>query len=460
MIRLIAAVVMLAALATPASADTPTGRTLYVTHGRSNSVAVSTILASGDLRPVGEPVPDQPQPRGIVFSPNGSTAYLLNTAADSIASFRVGVKGELTAFGSPAGTGDDPFGIAVSPDGKAVYTANLDVTVSAFVAQQDGSLVPNGLPLTVDSDLSTRGIAVSPDGRFVFVSTGDPGDTRRGKLITYAVQPDYKLKYRSATKIGPGAFGIGITPDGRFLFVACSGSDEILSFKIGSEGGLTAVGAASAPDFPVSAVVSGDGRFLFAASPAYETGAPKGVWLFEIDRYGGLRPVGSAPAPAGGRPVWPAPTPDGRHLYVSNEDLSEKLFGFRMTGVLTPLPGSPFDARGLFSMFQSTAVRPNHGPVAAFDAGSGTPTQFDATGSSDPDGRIARYDWDFGDGAHAKDAGPTPRHTYAAPGRYRVTLIVTDNEGCSTKLVFTGQSALCNGSPAAAAHREVVVGMA
>jgi len=34
---------------------------------------------------------------------------------------------------------------------------------------------------------------------------------------------------------------------------------------------------------------------------------------------------------------------------------------------------------------------------------------------------------------------------------------VTDNEGCSQKLVFTGQTAHCNGSPAAIASEEVTV---
>ena len=54
---------------------------------------------------------------------------------------------------------------------------------------------------------------------------------------------------------------------------------------------------------------------------------------------------------------------------------------------------------------------------------------FDGSSSSDPDGRIARYDWDFGDGTDAMDAGPMLDKIYEAAGKYIVTLTVTDNSG-------------------------------
>ncbi len=59
----------------------------------------------------------------------------------------------------------------------------------------------------------------------------------------------------------------------------------------------------------------------------------------------------------------------------------------------------------------------------------GVPITFDGSASDDPDGDIVRYDWDFGDGNTASDAGPTPTHTYAAAGSYTVTLTVTDDGG-------------------------------
>jgi hypothetical protein len=85
------------------------------------------------------------------------------------------------------------------------------------------------------------------------------------------------------------------------------------------------------------------------------------------------------------------------------------------------------------------------------------PIAFNAGASSDPDGSIARYDWSFGDQGQALNGGPTPHHAYRKPGRYRVTLTLTDNEGCSTALVFTGQTASCNGSAAASQTQTVKV---
>ncbi|UCG68597.1 MAG: PKD domain-containing protein [Thermoplasmata archaeon] len=52
---------------------------------------------------------------------------------------------------------------------------------------------------------------------------------------------------------------------------------------------------------------------------------------------------------------------------------------------------------------------------------------FDGSYSSDFEGYIVDYDWDFGDGTQGN--GETVAHTYSENGVYTVTLIVTDDEG-------------------------------
>lgn len=57
---------------------------------------------------------------------------------------------------------------------------------------------------------------------------------------------------------------------------------------------------------------------------------------------------------------------------------------------------------------------------------------FDGGSSSDPDGLVVGYSWNFGDSASGSANTSTlrnPVHTYAAAGTYTATLTVTDNQG-------------------------------
>jgi outer membrane protein assembly factor BamB len=58
---------------------------------------------------------------------------------------------------------------------------------------------------------------------------------------------------------------------------------------------------------------------------------------------------------------------------------------------------------------------------------------FDGSGSSDPDGFIAKYEWDFGEGGGYEDFGNTSAasHTYLQAGNYTAMLRVTDNAGAT-----------------------------
>ena len=69
-------------------------------------------------------------------------------------------------------------------------------------------------------------------------------------------------------------------------------------------------------------------------------------------------------------------------------------------------------------------------PVAAFTYEcSGSTCDFDAAGSFDPDGTIASYSWQFGDGTSG--SGPTAHHVYATGDPHNVTLTVTDDSGAT-----------------------------
>ncbi|NMB78376.1 MAG: PKD domain-containing protein [Methanomicrobiales archaeon] len=74
----------------------------------------------------------------------------------------------------------------------------------------------------------------------------------------------------------------------------------------------------------------------------------------------------------------------------------------------------------------------NQRPVAVFSAtpNYGTPplaVSFDGQQSFAPDGSIAAYSWDFGDGT--KGTGYVATHTYGKAGTYSASLTITDNTG-------------------------------
>jgi len=68
-------------------------------------------------------------------------------------------------------------------------------------------------------------------------------------------------------------------------------------------------------------------------------------------------------------------------------------------------------------------------PNGPYTGTVGVPVQFDGSGSSDLDGTVVNWMWDFGDGNTG--TGVNPMYTYAADGTFTVTLTVTDNGGAT-----------------------------
>jgi len=90
----------------------------------------------------------------------------------------------------------------------------------------------------------------------------------------------------------------------------------------------------------------------------------------------------------------------------------------------------------------TSTVEINDPPTAAFtytpdQPQAGEQITFDASASSDPNGVIASYEWDF-DGDGTTDAtGETVTHTYSDGGQYTATLTVTDDDSVTNATTVT-----------------------
>lgn len=90
------------------------------------------------------------------------------------------------------------------------------------------------------------------------------------------------------------------------------------------------------------------------------------------------------------------------------------------------------------TLFLSGCGLTNQSPNASFNAdpASGTApleVTLNASSSSDPDGSVISYEWDFGDGSTG--SGETTTHTYSNAGNYTIGLIVTEDDGATDTTV-------------------------
>ena len=109
-----------------------------------------------------------------------------------------------------------------------------------------------------------------------------------------------------------------------------------------------------------------------------------------------------------------------------------------MVSAQDPAFGTEVPIDTIVTLTVSTGSPKLEPPVASFTIAPELPAPdeeitFDASGSTDADGTIVKYAWEFGDGTPLV-TGMTVVHVYTSSGDYTVTLWVTDNDGQVTSL--------------------------
>ena len=408
-----------------------------------------TIGADGSLTPAVPPVATGLAAiRGSAISPDAKHLFIVDFGG-KVASFNIGADGALTeASGSPFTIPNNAFGVAAH--GSRVYTSSEDGgngKLAAFDLAPDGNLteIP-GSPFALGYQV--QGIAVNPDGTRLYAI-----DATANTVHAYDISAGGATEVGTAQVTGANPKSVVVSPQGDFVFT--TGGQSIRTFPVNPDGSLqpSIANLASGLDL-VTAALTPDARFIYAAG--FNT--PGGIAAYAVAADGQLSfaPGHPVAAPDFVEAVDASP---GGMLYSASFDVAASpynSFAIGADGALTPVTNASATTISQ-AEFQAVTVTPNQGPVAALKAKKkGAKVTFDASGSSDPDGgTVASYQWDFGDGKTATSTSPKQSHTYKKKGKFTATVTVTDDEGCSTTLVYTGQTADCAGSAAATASVKV-----
>ena len=154
---------------------------------------------------------------------------------------------------------------------------------------------------------------------------------------------------------GAGTSSVVANPTGQFVYAANRNSNNVSAYRIdASTGVLTPIPGSPFPAGvgPVGATVSPTGKFLFVANCGGGGSCggtlPGSVSGYTIDATTGvLTPVPGSPFPTGSNSEAVSVDPSGTFAYVANAG-SNDVSAYRIdasTGALTPIPGSPFAAQ-------------------------------------------------------------------------------------------------------------------
>jgi PKD repeat protein len=388
----------------PTLGGTAAAGTLYDQLINSNKYYIQSEWSNGDsnceLRPTsGTITPSFTEPAG----PNavgGSLSF--NPAASSSSN---SISSETWNWGD----GSTSFHAGALTSVSHSYAAAGTYTVRLTLVDNRGNTNSTSQSITVHS-LPVASFTFSPTNASIGVPVGfdrtGSSDSEAGVTIS-----------SYAWTFGDGATGTGATPSHAYA----SGGTYTVTLKVTNSVGLTnttskqvTVASDESPTagftFGPSSPVAGETSVSFDGSTSSD---PDGSVTSYSWNFGDGTPAGSGANPshtyvnAGTYTV---------SLTVTDSSSRTATISHQITVVADELPSAAFT----FSPSTQT---------------SGQPIAFDGSASSDRDGSIVSYAWNFGDGTTA--TGAKPSHAYKKPGTYTVTLGVVDS---SRRMVLVSHS--------------------
>jgi PKD repeat protein len=197
-------------------------------------------------------------------------------------------------------------------------------------------------------------------------------------------------------------------------------------------------------------VLLGGANGIAGATTVALSGVPAGADFTVKDDELDFRDVWELTPPTGNVTwAWDDTKSDGMVFGPLGRDFEISLFPQFTTGIMVVkfLSGNAMAPTEIsLNLIDAFTIKgtPNMPPEVSFIMTPGAPhidepITFDASGSFDPDGTIASYDWDFdGDGLFDRTTtDPITTYSYAVSGLKSVTLKATDSEGASARVTYT-----------------------
>lgn len=223
---------------------------VYVVHASSDDIAGFTLGHDGHLRPLIGSVHGLSGtgvgPAQIAFTPDGDYLLVTEKNTNRIVTFDIDRHGLPTDRHVQDASGVTPFGFAFGKRDQVIVTEafggapNASAT-SSYEIGRDGTLTPIS-PSVATGQTAACWAALTPDGRFAFVT-----NTGSGSISGYAIDVDGHIELldddgrTGVTGDGSTPIDVVITDSGKYLYSLNSGTHAIGSFRIQSDGSLTAL---------------------------------------------------------------------------------------------------------------------------------------------------------------------------------------------------------------------------
>lgn len=406
----------------------PDGRTAFANNQDEGTIKVIDVMTNTIITTIA----GTPSILTSGISPNGRTLYALSDFHGiDIFNIRDPRHPSFTGNIPQSSTGSILVGIAFHPSQPLMYVT----------ARDEGRI--NVINTTTNAVVSTivvagariQSVAVTRDGTQLFAT-----DIERSKLLVWSTSnlsaPPQEVAV--GTPNSRNAFDVALTPDQVQVYVSTLSDGLIFVFDRASLNLVTSLNVGGSPRYigfnsaGTYAVVPNEFGYV---SFVYEGGAPPpppppppnqppvADFSFACSNLA-CTFTSTSSDPDGTVASYNWNFGDGGSSNAQNPSHTYSAGGtYTVTLTVTDNQGAPSAPNAK----PVTVSPPNQPPVADFSfACSYLACDFTST-SSDPDGTVASYSWDFGDGGSSNAQNPS--HTYSAANTYTVTLTVTDNQG-------------------------------